>query len=113
MGKNEFSHFLSHHAHLPCNCQVSRAVHRQAHLQKKIRGGFELKSIAPFVIFIIGVTSLTFVLMVVAHRTTLGHGNVFVYVIVSSLLGAVKVVRAKELSTLVKPTMLVNFQFGS
>lgn len=65
----------------------------------------------PFVLFMLVVSSLTVLLMFLSHRTTLGRRFVFVYVGVSSLLGAVTVVCAKALSTFVKLFALGNSQF--
>ena len=66
-----------------------------------------------FVFFIAAVCTLTVVLMAVAHRTTLGRRYVFIYVGVSSLLGAVTVVCAKALSTFLKLTIWGDPQFGN
>ncbi len=66
-----------------------------------------------FVIFIAAVCTLTVLLMVISHRTTLGHRYVFIYVGVSSLLGAVTVVCAKALSTFLKLTLWGDSQFGN
>lgn len=65
----------------------------------------------PFVLFMLVVTTMTLVLMLLAHRSTLGRKFVFVYVGVSSLLGAVTVVCAKALSTFVKLAFWGNSQF--
>lgn len=67
----------------------------------------------PFVIFIVLTVTATAGLIYISHRTTLGQRYIFVYVGVSSLLGAVTVVCAKALSTFLRLTIEGNSQFGN
>lgn len=67
----------------------------------------------PFVWFLLTILSSTVLLIFVAHKTNLGRRFVFVYVGVSSLLGAVTVVCAKALSTFLKLTVLGDSQLGN
>lgn len=74
---------------------------------------FKLLIRLPFVIFLLLVLTATAALIYVSHRTTLGQRHIFVYVGVSSLLGAVTVVCAKALSTFLRMTIEGNSQFGN
>lgn len=67
----------------------------------------------PFVLFILATLTATIILVIIAHRTTLGQQYIFVYVGVSSLLGSVTVVCAKALSTFLRITIEGNSQFGN
>lgn len=74
---------------------------------------FKLLIRLPFVIFLLFILTATAALIYVSHRTTLGQRHIFVYVGVSSLLGAVTVVCAKALSTFLRMTIEGNSQFGN
>lgn len=74
---------------------------------------FKLLVRLPFVIFMLIVLSATAALIFVSHRTSLGQRFIFIYVGVSSLLGAVTVVCAKALSSFLRITFEGNSQFGN
>lgn len=74
---------------------------------------FKLLTRLPFAIFLFLVLISTISLIYVSHRTMLGRRYIFVYVGVSSLLGAVTVVCAKALSTFLRMTIEGNSQFGN
>lgn len=74
---------------------------------------FKLLIRLPFVIFLLLILTATAALIYISHRTTLGQRHIFIYVGVSSLLGAVTVVCAKALSTFLRMTIEGNSQFGN